>query len=280
MPSINTAPAARIHSHHEHVLKSPAAQKPEKPEAPSRPSAAAATETRETADKTRAKGVLSLLGEGHFKGVAAVRLRMNFHAELEQKDAIAQTESARTAATQLRTDMTAILEKTSGEIGEDSIGALEEVFNRFDKMIGDSLTDEAAASDIRATAADAITTLKEELVSVLGESDAPAPSDPSANEESQDASAGALGNPEVADATTGNPAAYSPLLSGLLTEIDKLTTAFENTASTATQLSGIEDIIAPSGNGVAFEKFMQQYRAQFGSAADQNGQQPLVDDHA
>ena len=86
MPLINTAPTARMHSHHEHVLKSPAAQKPEKPEAPSRPSTAAVTETRETPDKTRAKGVLRLLGEDHFKGVAAVRLRMNFQAELEQKD--------------------------------------------------------------------------------------------------------------------------------------------------------------------------------------------------
>ena len=280
MPSINTAPAARMHSHHEHALKSPAAQKPDRPEAPPRPSTAAATETREAPDNTRAKGVLRLLGEGHFKGVADVRLRMNFHAELEQKDAAAQTESARTAATQLQTDMTAILEKTSGEIDEDSIGALEEVFNQFDQIISDSLTDEAGAPDIRATAVDAIATLKEELVRVLGESDASAPSDPSAIEESQDASAGALGNPEVTDATTGNPAASSSLLSGLFTEIDQLTTAFENTASTATQLSGIEGIIAPSGNGVAFEKFIEQYRAQFGAAADQNDQQPLVDDHA
>jgi hypothetical protein len=277
-----------MHSHNQHALKSPAAQKPEKPEVSPRPAtaaaaaaaAAAATETREAPVKTRAKGVLRLLGEGHFKGVAAIRLQMNFHTELEQRDAAGQTESARTAATQLQTDMTAILKSTSGEIGEDSIGALEEVFNRFDKMISDSLIDEAAASDIRATAADAIATLKEELVSILGESDGSAPSDPSANEESQDASAGALANPEVADATTGNPAAYSPLLSGLLTEIDKLTTAFENTASTATQLSGIEGIIAPSGNGVAFEKFMEQYRSQLGAAADQNDQQPLVDDHA
>ena len=280
MPSINTAPAARMHSLHEHALKSPAAQKPDKPEASPRPATAAETETRETPDKTRAKGVLRLLEEGHFKGVAAVRLKMNFQAELEQKDAAAQTESARTAAAQLRTDMTAILEKTSGEIGEDSIGALEEVFKQFDQTISDSLTDEAAAPDIRATAADAIATLKEELVSVLGEGDASAPSDPSANEESQDASAGALGNPEVADATTGTPAASSPLLSGLLDQIDQLTAAFEDTASTTTKLSGIEGIIAPSGNGVAFEKFMEQYRAQFGAAADQNDQQPLVDDHA
>ena len=255
MPSINTAPAARMHSHHEHALKSPAAQKPDRPEAPPRPSTAAATETREAPDNTRAKGVLRLLGEGHFKGVADVRLRMNFHAELEQKDAAAQTESARTAATQLQTDMTAILEKTSGEIDEDSIGALEEVFNQFDQIISDSLTDEAGAPDIRATAVDAIATLKEELVRVLGGSDASAPSDPSAIEESQDASAGALGNPGVTDATTSTPAASSSLLSGLFREIDQLTTAFENAAGTATQLSGIEGSIAPSGTGVALERF-------------------------
>ena len=280
MPSINTMPAARMHSHHEHALKSPAAKKPEKTEASPRPSTAAATETRETPDNTRAKGVLRLLEEGHFKGVAAVRLQMNFQAELEQKDAAAQTESARTAATQLQMDMTAILEKTSGEIDEDPIGALEAVFNRFDQMISNSLADESAASDIRATAADAIATLKKELVSLLGEGDASAPSDSSAIEQSQDASAGALGNPEMTDATTTAPAASSPLLSGLLDEIDQLTAAFENTASTATQLSGIQGIIAPSGNGVAFEKFVEQYRAQFEAAADQNDQQPLVDDLA
>jgi hypothetical protein len=261
-------------------LKSPAAQKPEKPEAPSRPSATAATETRETPDKTHAKGVLRLLGEGHFKGVAAVRLQMNFHAELEQKDAIAQTESARTAAIQLQTGMTAILEKTRDEIGEDSIGTLEEVFNQFDQVIGDSLTNEAAASDIHATAVDAIATLKNKLGNLFDEGDTSAPSTPSVIDATQDASVGALGNPEVTDATTSAPAASSPWLSGLLDEIDQLTTAFESRASAATQLSGIEGIIAPSGNGVAFEKFVEQYRAQFGSAADQNDQQPLVDDHA
>ena len=279
MPSINTAPAARMHSHHEHVLKSPAAQKPEKPEAPSRPSTAAATETRETPDKTRAKGVLRLFGEDHFKGVAAVRLRMNFHAELEQKDAIAQTESARTAATQLQTGMTAILEKTREEIGENSIGTLEEVFKQFDQVIGDSLGDEAAASDIHATAVGAIATLKKELVGLFDEGDTSAPSTPSVIDATQDASVGAA-RVKVTDATTSAPAASSPWLPGLLDEVDQLTTAFENTTSTATQLSGIEGIIAPSGNGVAFEKFVEQYRAQFGPAADQNDQQPLVDDHA
>jgi hypothetical protein len=280
MPLINTAPTARKHSHHEHVLKSPAAQKPEKPEAPSRPSTAAVTETRETPDKTRAKGVLRLLGEDHFKGVAAVRLRMNFQAELEQKDAIAQTESARTAATQLQGGMAATLANTTDELDEALVGPLKAIFNQFDQVVSDSLADEAATSDIRAAAVDAIATLKKELVSLFDEGDTSTPSNPSVIDQTQDASVGTRGNPEVTDATTSAPAASSPLLSSLLDEIDQLTTAFENTASTATQLSGIEGIIAPSGNGVAFEKFVEQYRAQFGSAADQNDQQPLVDGHA
>ena len=50
---------------------------------------------------TGASGVLRLLQDGHFKGVADVRLRINFHEEI----IAAQTETAKSAAQEALTDL-------------------------------------------------------------------------------------------------------------------------------------------------------------------------------
>ena len=278
MHSINSAPAARMHSHHEHALKSPPAQKPGKPQDSPRPSASAEAESREAPDKTRAKGVLRLLEEGHFdKGVAAIRLRMNFHAELLGKDADAQTESVRTAATQLQTDMSAIAGKLDGALGKP----VEELFIQFDQAISASLNNEAAAGpDIDAAVVDALEALKQGLTGGLDEGDAPGPSIPSAISETEAVSTGALGGSEVTDDTPSDPIIPQPIVQDLVDELDQLAVTYKETANSMTPLSSIEGIMAPAGNGVAFEKFIEQYRAQFGSSVDQNDPSPLIDDHA
>ena len=276
MPSINAASTVRIHTQHEHALKSHAGHKAERPHTSPRPASETATEMRETPDKSRARGVLRLLEEGHFKGVAAVRLRMNFHAELAQKGDAAQTGAARNAAIALQSGMTGILDGAKDQLGEQAAA----VFSRFEQTVANSLGNEATASDIRATAAAAIETLKSDLASLFEPGDVSATQDASTPVGTGDAPAGVTREMEQPGDATGAAASASSLLQRLLDDIDLLAATFAETAGSATQLAGIEDIIAPSGNGVAFEKFVEQYQAQFGSGVDQSDELPLIDDHA
>lgn len=271
-----------MHAHHEHALKSPPAQKSEKSEDSPRLSALPATESRETPDKTRAKGVLRLIEEGHFSnGVAAIRLRMNFHAELQEKDADAQAESARTAATQLQTDMSAALAEAADELDETLVKPVGELFIQFDQAISNSLNNEAAAGpDINAAVVDALETLRQGLTGGLDDGDAPAPSNPNAIDETGAASTGALGDAEATDDASSGPIAPQSIIEDLLYDIDQLAETYKESADSITQLSSIEGIMAPAGNGVAFEKFIEQYQAQFGSSDDQNDPSPLIDAHA
>jgi hypothetical protein len=279
MHSINSAPTAKMHSHHEHALKSPPAQKPGKSEESPRPSASPATESREAPEKTRAKGVLRLIEEGHFSnGVAAIRLRTNFRAELLEKDADAQTESVRTAAMKLQNAMSATLAETADEPLAEPVKAL---FEEFDQTISDSLNNEAAAGpDINAAVLDALATLRQGLAALPDDGDAPVQSVPSAIGETETAPTAALEGSEVTDDTPSDPIAPQPFVQSLLVEIDQLAETFQNSADSMAQLSSIEGIMAPAGNGVAFEKFIEQYQAQFGSSDGQNDPSSLIDDHA
>jgi hypothetical protein len=176
--------------------------------------------------------------------------------------------------------MAATLANFKDELGEALIGPVDAIFSQFDQAIGESLDDEADAQDIRATTEQAVATLRDELVRLLDEGNTSAPSDSSAVGETGDASVGALTNAGVSDDTTSDPIASPPLVLRLLDEIDQLTASFEATASSAIQLSSLEGIAAPSGNGKAFEKFIEQYHEKFGSTVDQNAELPLIDEHA
>ena len=281
MPSINTAPTARMQFQHGPAFKSPPAQKPEKAEDSPRPSSAPAPETRETSDPTRAKGVLRLLAEGHFNGngVAAIRLRMNFHAELQEMDAAAQTQSTLAAAKTLHADMAETLAETGKELNETLVEPVNTLFSQFDQAVGDSLNDEAAAgSEIHTAVTDALSDLRKGLADLVEAGDAPAPSDSSVTGETAGATANAPVAVEETGDTTADATTPQPIVSRLIDEVDHLTLAFENAVSSISQLSSIEDIEPPNGNGVAFEKFVEQYRAQFASGVDQSDELPGVDE--
>ena len=79
---------------------------------------------------------------------------------------------------------------------------------------------------------------------------------------------------------TNDPITPQPIVPRILDDLDQLTVAFETTVSSVPQLSSIEGITPPSGNGVAFEKFIEQYRAQFASGVDQDAELPRVDEQA
>ena len=279
MPSINTALPVKMYSHHEPALKKAAAQKPEKPESPPRPSSAPAPEAREKPDAPRAKGVLRLLGEeGHFNQIARLRLSMKFHTELQEIDAAAQTESTLAAAKQLRVDMATTLAETGAGLDESLVEPVNALFGQFDQVVGVSFDDGAAAgSDLQSKVTDALANLRNGLADLLETGDAPTPSDSSANGEVPGV-VNVPGDVEAAGETTGDAIAPRPIVQLLIDDVDQLTAAFEKAVSSVSLLSGIEDIDSPRGNGVAFEKFMEQYQAQFASSVDQSGESPRVDE--
>lgn len=91
----------------------------------------------EQANQTESKGngAVGLLQEGHFKGVAGIRLRMNFHAEIENMNSakignILEAESD---------TLTAGIEDQLNGIGEgfDLAGEMEDLFSTFAAAVQD-----------------------------------------------------------------------------------------------------------------------------------------------
>jgi hypothetical protein len=100
-------------------------------------------------DKVRAKGVLRKLQEGHYKGVADVRLRINFHEEIS---AMEQAEAARIAdegvaglTDFVNSEIESLLQ--SGELDEQTAAVVAEAQEIFNSDL--SMTGEGAISQLQ-----------------------------------------------------------------------------------------------------------------------------------
>jgi hypothetical protein len=249
-----------------------------------------ASDTVETApSEDQPRGVIRLLQEGHFKGVAAVRLRINFADELQALDS--QT---------LKEDAPPAFETFNGTI-EEPIGALEGT----GELTGDQLAAitafrdglSGAQSDFLAAEPPSIGDLVIALRNALGTlenlfSPAPAapaevpaeepqaPVEPAAEEPAPvEAAPEALAAEEIAPTeeppVEEAPPAEEPALTDPEPVLPENTVAelfgvlqasFEQALeqledSLTGSAGGLPEISEPSGNGKAFDKFMAIYEA-------------------
>ena len=234
------------------------AKKSESPTPAISPTSKPDTQVGASTDGAKVKGVVRLLQEGHFKGVADVRLRINFHDELTQLsiqsvqvDFSAQfSDFIQSAQDSFDTFM------ATTEATEEQAASATNLFDAFITS-ANTLADTFLAdggSDFSGVAAE-LETAFDALVSELETLFPPAPTPVVLNDnEIQE-----LEGLEGVDTPPNDPQpALTPLgeFRAALTEhLERLLESMQESATNLPELS------EPNGNGVAFDKFMEMLEA-------------------
>ena len=200
-------------------------------------------------------GVLRLIEAGHFKGVAAVRLRINFAAELAEREAVTIAAAVDEQSTiLLETVSTAVNEQLAAQATDaDTETALQDALGAFDTAIAEAMgggTSDAGALETSLQSAFGV--LVGQLETLFAADD---DSDPVIDGDgtTPDPTVTRDGSTTVADKNTFSiDDAIASLTSVFQDALASLLLATE-TQSTSYEFS------PPRGNGVAFEKFVAIY---------------------
>ena len=205
------------------------------------------------------RGVIGLLQAGHFKGVADVRLRINFFDELAAIEKADLVEAVREEAPGLLGSINAHLDAllASGELNEQEAADVVEAQNVFNASVGQAVedfvngggTDTQPLIDGLQMAFDALAESLEPLLTALASAeDGPIV---------QAVGAGSVEGPEE------QPTAPPPAASIRDTFVEELRGVFsaslEEFQEALSSASSLPDLSGPSGNGVAYAKFLAMY---------------------
>ncbi|MHC5083111.1 MAG: hypothetical protein ACYTET_04135 [Planctomycetota bacterium] len=252
------------------------AKKTEKAETPQETLTSQATEETEPEKpqtQEKVKGVLRLLAEGHFKGVADVRLRINFHDEIQAMETANLRE---TASGSFETFNGSIEEaiaalKDSDQLSDEQLAALTAFEENLAGVQGDflnaeSLSVEALLSSLQVEwdlLAGAFAPPVEEPVAeppveeaaaVLPDQEESAPTEVPAEEPSAEVKP--ILAPEVQSQEASEETSVLDMFNALR---DSFNTAKDMLASDLNNTSALPEISEPSGSGKAFEKFLAIY---------------------
>jgi len=236
----------------------------------------------------RAEGVLRLLQEGHFRGVADVRLRINFHEEL----AAIQHEAAKNVAPDKLQNMSdavngqldALIE--SGDLTEEQQATVNELRQTFldamQQLTDEFLAAEGLQSDALASGLqDAFDALLESLSSLLLPDEPPAEPVDEQPDVEPPVDEGADGSPDApsdgSPEQTSSEAPTEPAPDAFDAEayLGELSASFNAALADLVETLQTTDVLPelspPNGNGVAYAKFLAIYRELWGLA---DGGQP------
>ncbi len=234
------------------------------------PAVDSARQTTGDGGEERAAGVLRLLSEGHFKGVADLRLRINFFDEISRISADKGYEALQTGLTELKEELPATLKDIlAGVIGPDGLSEedLEAAASSFRAMADDvAETGKTSLEDALQELRAAVSRLIGGLQAVVDTDDGtttitPVPDSPAAEAEQPAAAA-----PEAEETATAAPetdeAASEPLPSDEdpFTALDTWFGAFlRELEEEVTNAGALPPLSPPSGNGRAYAKFLEIY---------------------
>lgn len=275
----------------------PAKIRQPEPKDPAKHVEKSATGSETVPQQNRAQGAMRLLQEGHFKGVAALRLRINF---FDQLPALEQ-ESIQAIAQEGIAELTLVMQEqvddlnNGGLIGEESLPQLAELADTFisemqSSVAGETLDQQQLITTLELHYGNFRTALQNLL-------QPPEPTPTQATEPAQqpaiagiftEADQGVENSPLAISPLEGelpagqaavspsNPAEESGSHAQLAASLDVLDSTFRN------QLSGIEERLQdssllsvpeqPNNNGAAFQKFVTTYREMQGMAEVSNEQ--------
>jgi hypothetical protein len=234
---------------------------------PEEPAGGVATVDEPQQDGESLAGVLRLLAEGHFKGVADVRLRINFHEEplaahlVATRPAVAENVAAfgEEVAAQLRELGAA--DSLTGEQSAEVAGLQDEfsvsVCTLLDAFVSGGDQDSGTfISAVRFI----FDSLVASLQSALEPAPAAAPSDPVEATEPGDADAPAIGEPTADGGQTDD---LLSLLDGIVRTGETL---FDSLTVTLGVAASLPELLEPTGNGAAYAKFLAIYNELYGLA--------------
>lgn len=173
-----------------------------------------------------AKGVVRLLEEGHFKGVADVRLRINFHEQLSASAEAKSIGTARQAAEGLGQAVNHVLEQQP-EVPE----GVSEVVNGFQETLAQLRDSTSSASEMSAAVSTSFNDLTTSLRDVLGLNDPPTEEPPAGAAEEGSAAEEATGSAaqEASEPTGFNAENF---LAALAAEFDSYQTVLSESKPT------------------------------------------------
>lgn len=220
------------------------------------------------AGEGRAKGVLRLLQEGHFKGVADVRLRINFHEAITQRQTAQVKEAARegvgAVVETVASEVNALIE--SSELGEDQAAALGDLLSTFAAAAEEAETFFRASNtprleDLMSVLQDAFDTLQASVQALFASEEAAldeaSPSPAAEGVASADAPAdGGDVDASGAGISEDDPVLLSDFLSRLA---ETFTHALEGLHETIQTTDVLPPLSEPNGNGKAYARFVSQY---------------------
>lgn len=236
-------------------------EKPETPvAAPATPPQAEERPVEVPHDAEEAKGVLRLLEQGHFKGVADVRLRINFHDQIQAADSQAQQQVTQKAVADLSGTVITQLDEivAGGDLTEEQLAELGEAKQAFEQAVSDVEQNSPQLPQDLQAAFDTLTQALAPLLAAEVES-APEVSEP----ESPDA-ATVTEDPVITessqDQTSVEPAALGTFQDAFAAALQVVQESLTSTDSILPPLS------QSSGNGSAYDKFLATYNELYSSS--------------
>lgn len=228
-----------------------------------------AAEVATNSAQGEAKGVVRLLQEGHFKGVAAARLRINFSEQLSGIQTAAASSAAGGGVESLLSGTNTLVEDfiAAGELDEavvEGITSSSESFNSaVSSLIAQFQGGEIGEDELIASLQASFDEFDASLVSFLAVPD---------------------GGEGAGEPVEGDPPAEPSIVSVDFTSFleslrEGFSQALENFAASLTAASStLPELSEPNGNGVAFAKFVDILEGLSGTADIQAGEgQPEVD---
>lgn len=197
--------------------------------------------------KKSAHGVLRLLEAGHFKGVADVRLRINFHDQLTDEAELSAKEELRSRSRDLVDEVNDSVQNTLTTVTGDDLQL--QFSNAISEVVSYALNSESLdLNSIESAFTAAFDELTLSLGELLGSSDADVASSGIAE----------LVNEPVL-ITQLSPSDDSTLKQALEDLSDIFAKALSDLLSAVETSSLLPDPAPASGNGAAYEKFLAQY---------------------
>lgn len=253
--------------------KNPAAPEPVAGPEKTAPAAAAPGEAElEHSESTR--GVIRLLLAGHFKGVADVRLRINFFEELSGIQAGKLQEAAGEKVPGLMESIQETVESllTSGELQDDQVELLKKSLEGFTQSVNQALEDfqNSPTPDQEGLISGLNAAFKELTSNIAGLFQAGAPEPPAAEEPDTADPSG----PAAPPVSTAEPPAPAPEGTQEATAsapeltpeafLEQLTTVYEKALTSLLEGLDQADILPPlsesQGQGKAYAKFLAIYQ--------------------
>jgi len=275
-PTINSIPKVNA--------SSARAAKGKRPEAPPK-SAKASTEAEridqgdtnvETEDTTGERGVIRLLEQGHFKGVADVRLRINFFDELASRANAAAASAVSAGSGELVESVFSEVQGLLGELSpdEDTQQAAQEALEEFQQAVHQAITESTSNGVIAQDALEnavrsAFDALFAELRTTLtppepteGTIETPSDETDEMGEVGETGETGesAAGDEPIDDAIgdeSGSTVDLEAAMNSLTQTFEAALSRLLESADTASSLPPLSS--PPSGQGRAYDKFLAIY---------------------